>query len=113
MRGHIRKRGKSSWSIIIDLGRDESGKRKQKWHTVKGKKSEAEAELRRLLNDLDEGVYVEPRKLTTKEYLEQWLEIIKPLVSLKTYTRYEQIVNKHLSPALGHHLLYKLNSLYP
>ncbi|MDN5317247.1 MAG: hypothetical protein PWR08_1372, partial [Thermoanaerobacterium sp.] len=30
MRGHITKRG-STYSIVVDIGRDENGKRKQKW----------------------------------------------------------------------------------
>ena len=49
MTGHIRKRGKKSWAIVLDLGRDENGKRKQKWHNVRGAKADAEAELSRLL----------------------------------------------------------------
>ena len=28
MKGHIRKRGKSSWAVMLDLGRDASGKRR-------------------------------------------------------------------------------------
>ncbi len=43
MRGHIRKRSKDSYSIIIDLGNDPlTGKRKQKWFTVQGNKKQAE-----------------------------------------------------------------------
>jgi hypothetical protein len=50
MRGDIKKRAKGSWSIVIDLGRDATGKRKQKWTTLRGTKKEAQAELTRLLN---------------------------------------------------------------
>ena len=32
MRGHIRQRG-TNWAVIIDHGRDENGKRRQKWHS--------------------------------------------------------------------------------
>ncbi len=38
MKGHLRKRGKSSWSVIISLGLDQHGKRTQSWHTVRGTK---------------------------------------------------------------------------
>ena len=44
-RGSIKKRAKDTWTITIDLPRDESGKRKQKRVTVEGKKSLAEAKL--------------------------------------------------------------------
>ena len=36
MRGHIRKRGKNTWAIVIDIGKDETGKRLQKWYSHKG-----------------------------------------------------------------------------
>ena len=37
MRGHITKRGKNSWSIVLDVGRNPAtGKRRQKWISVKG-----------------------------------------------------------------------------
>lgn len=112
MKGHIRRRGKDSWALVIDLGRSPGGKRLQKWHTVRGKKSEAEAELRRLLTAMDGGTYVEPNKLTVSKYLQQWLELVQPNVAPKTYARYAEIVNKHLIPALGQHRLMKLNGLH-
>ena len=74
MRGHLKKRSKDSWSIVIDLGEDESGKRKQKWHTVKGTKKEAEAELSRLLNEVNMGRYIEPTRMLVAQYLEIWLK---------------------------------------
>ena len=74
MRGHIKQRAKGSWSIVIDLGRDALGKRKQKWSTVRGTKKEAQAELTRLLNELNTGEYVEPSRMLVSEYLKQWLK---------------------------------------
>ena len=60
MRGHIRQRGKRSWAIVLDLGRDSRGRRRQHWHTVRGTKKDAERELTKLLHELDTGGYVEP-----------------------------------------------------
>ena len=40
-RGHIRQRG-TNWAVIIDHGRDENGKRKQKWHSGYRTRGEAE-----------------------------------------------------------------------
>jgi integrase len=45
MKGHIRQRSKGSWAIILDLGRDADGKRRQKWHTVRGTKKDTQREL--------------------------------------------------------------------
>jgi hypothetical protein len=37
MQGHICKRGKGSWSVVLDLGRDPlNGKRRQLRRSVKG-----------------------------------------------------------------------------
>jgi integrase len=113
MRGHIRKRGKRSWSIILDLGRDPSGKRRQKWHAVKGTKQDAQRELAKILHQMNTGAYVEPTTLTVADYLNKWLQdYAKVNVSGKTYERYEGIVKHHLIPALGQHQLSRLAPLH-
>jgi hypothetical protein len=46
MTGHIRRRGKGSWEIKFDLGTDPAtGKRQTRYHSVKGTKKDAQAEL--------------------------------------------------------------------
>ncbi len=112
MKGHIRRRGKRSWAIVFDLGRDSSGRRRQKWHTVHGTKCDAERELTRLLNDRNTGAYVEPSRMTVREYLQQWLkDCAQHTVSPKTFERYEEIINGHVSLALGGVKLCKLQPL--
>lgn len=112
MKGHIRERGKGTWAVIIDLGRDENGKRRQKWHTVKGTKKDAQRELTRLLHELNTGGYVEPSKLTVAQYLEKWLtDYAKHDVAATSYERYCEVVRLHLIPALGSQQLSRLNTL--
>lgn len=113
MKGHIRKRGKASWAIVLDLGRDASGKRKQKWHSVKGTRKNAEKELARLLNDLNTGGYVEPSKITVREFLETWLtDYAAQTVAAKTLERYRGIIDGHVSPAIGGIKLAQLRPLH-
>ena len=113
MQGHIRKRCKNSWAIVIDKGRGPDGRRLQTWRTVHGTKRDAERERTRLLHELNTGAYVEPAKLTVAEYLEQWLrDCAEPKVSAKTFERYEEVVRRHLVPALGQHRLDKLQPLH-
>lgn len=113
MKGHIRQRGKSSWSIVLDLGRDAGGKRRQKWHTVHGTKRDAQREIAHLLHSLHTGTYVEPSRTTVGEYFTRWLEgYAKVNVAPKTFERYEEIVKLHLTPALGAHALAKLQPLH-
>ncbi len=113
MKGHIRKRSKNSWSLVIELERDANGKRRQKWYTVRGTKRDAERELHRLLTSVYESTYVEPNKLTVAQFLEQWLEgYAKGNVSRETFYRYRGIVRRDLIPALGRLPLSKLQALH-
>jgi integrase len=112
MNGHIRRRGKTSWAIVLDLGHDASGKRRQKWHTVKGTKRDAERERARLINEVNSGAYVEPSQMRVSEYLLRWLrDYAEPKVSAKTYERYADMITNNLSPALGAFQLSKLRPL--
>ena len=49
MNGSIRSRGKGTWELTIDLGKDASGKRRRKFVNVKGTKAHAQQKLRELL----------------------------------------------------------------
>jgi integrase len=112
MKGHVRERSPGHWAVVVELGRDEKGKRRQKWHSVPGKKRDAERELSRLLHEMNTGAYVEPSRMSVGDYLKRWLEdYARTNVAPKTYERYEEIVMKHLSPTLGHIQLSKLQPL--
>jgi len=103
MKGHIRKRSKDSWTIVIDMGRDlATGKRCQKWHTVKGTKRDAQRALREILTSLDRGIYVEPTNITLGEWLGKWLNNYVSLhTTPRTQESYRYITTRHLIPALG------------
>ena len=110
MRGHIRKRGKDSYSIVLSLGLDsETGKRKQEWISIKGSKKDAEKRLSELLTQLDTGAFVKPGKITLGEFSQQWLsDYVWPNLSPATARVYELIIKKHLVPALGNVALNRL-----
>ncbi|MGB9791892.1 MAG: tyrosine-type recombinase/integrase [Thermacetogeniaceae bacterium] len=91
MRGHIRKRAKDSWTVVVELPRDPvTGKRRQKWVTVKGTKKDAERRLAELITEVERGeVYFEAEKLTLGEYLERYLEAIRHTKRESTCRGYE------------------------
>jgi hypothetical protein len=65
MKGHIRRRGENSWELKFDLGRNPAtGRRLTRYHSFRGTKREAQVELTRLLNDANQGTYVDPAKTT-------------------------------------------------
>ena len=114
MRGHIRRRGKGSWAIIIDVGRDpQTGKRRQRWQTVKGTKKDAEYALRELLHSLETGNYVKPSRITLGQWLEQWCQsYVVTHTSPRTVESYQSEVRRHLTPALGAIPLTQLQPLH-
>lgn len=112
MRGHIKKRGEN-WSVIIELPKDTlTGKRKQKWYTIKGSKKEAEKFLTERLRELDTGLLIDTKKMKLGEYFEYWLkEYCYNNLSINTIEGYEQYIEKHIKPKLGNIELEKLKPL--
>src|SRR4029077_2376532 len=111
-RGHIRQRGKNSWSLKFDLGRDPiTGKRITKYATVHGPKKKAQEELTRLLAHRDDGTFVDPTKAPLAQYLHHWLEAdIDRRVGTRTAVRHRGIVEKNIVPKLGHIPVRKLTA---
>lgn len=111
MRGSIIKRGKSSYTVVLNLGTDPQGRRKQQWVAVKGTKKDAEKRLSELLHQLDTGTFMRPTKTTLAEYLERWLkDYVWPNLAPRTAEGYETIIRQHLLPELGN---YPLTHLKP
>jgi hypothetical protein len=80
MTGHVQRRGKRSWRIKFDIGRDPAtGKRQTQFHTFRGtkKQAEAEAEAVRLIAAANSGQYIEPSKVTIAEFVDRWLRIAR------------------------------------
>lgn len=97
----IRKRGKDTYEITIDLGTDPvTGKRKRYYETVKGKKN-AERRERELRRELDLGTFVVPTDITLAEFLEDWLREKAKQVKPSTVSSYQQILNLYVVPYLG------------
>lgn len=107
--GTITRRGKSSWRIKYDLPRDANGVRRVAYATVRGKKADAEKELRRRLHAIDTGMHVDPSAVTLGEYLESWLADVAPQsVAPKALERYRGLVRNQIRPHLGQAQLQKL-----
>jgi integrase len=110
MRGNITRRGRISWRLKLDIGRDPvTGRRLTRFATVRGTKRQAEAELARLVAAHDIGTLVEPSKTTLADYMRSWIETAATLrLSSKTAERYHQLIERQIIPHLGAHPLQKL-----
>jgi integrase len=101
MRGHVRKRG-NTWAVVYDEGRDEEGKRAPKWKSGFATRREAQTFLTRILSSLGDGSYVQPSKVTVREYLvDEWLPAIAGTVRPLTLTQYTSIVKRRIVPRIG------------
>jgi integrase len=101
-RGSIRKRG-SSWTVVVDVGRDPTTRRRRQ--TSRGgfkTRREANRWLTQTLGQLDGGVYVAPTRQTVGEHLLGWLPAVRSSLRPATFESYERNVRQHLIPTVGH-----------
>jgi integrase len=110
LKGSVKKRG-SRWYAVIDLDRV-NGKRSQKYIRLEAAittKKKAEAEVARIVTEINTGEFIPPSNLTVEKLLvEHWLPHAKTRASGKTFQRYREIVEKKLVPAFGKILAHKL-----
>lgn len=101
--GHLEKRSKSSWTIVIELGRDPvTGKRKRITKSVKCNSKKAKKIMHEMLHEIETGTFVKPTELTVAEYLKQWLKnYCETNLAPSTFASYKMIIEKHLIPNIG------------
>ena len=100
MKGHIRERSPGRWAIVIDA-RDVGGNRKRRWFSFQGTKREAQRRCAELIAETRGGSATSPERMTVAQYLERWLEHMRPLVSPKTHERYSTMARANLIPVIG------------
>jgi integrase len=125
VRGHIHKRerkGKNGktvrWYVVVDIGSDDQGRRRQKWHSGYDTRREAERALAEIVGSLEKHTYVAPTQVTVASFArDEWLPMMRTQVKLSTWDSYRRNLEKHVLPVLGGKQLQQvtaghLNSLY-
>lgn len=108
MRGHIAKKHGKYYPVTYD-----KETRKYKWHTGYSKESDAEKELAKLVVSVHAGDYIEPSKMTVKEYLQYWLENhAKIALARKTWQEYEGCLKRRIYDEIGPIPLSKIKALH-
>lgn len=122
MPGSIEKRGKNSWRLIVSCGTDGEGNQIKKTKSVtvntdcpekscKGcakivrcrARKEAEQELARFVSEIESGQFVEPSRVTFKDFVVRWLrDYAEVELAPKTVHRYKELLNTRILPAMGH-----------
>jgi integrase len=107
VRGSIVRRG-AGYSYVLYLGRDSSGRKRQKWVGGFRTKRAAEAAMIEALGRVNAGQFVDPGRLTVGEFLEHWLESVTPGLRASTAASYAMVLTKRVLPRVGSHRLASL-----
>src|SRR5215470_882122 len=115
MKGTTYKRklrsGRIDWCLGIDVGKDESGKRRRIFKNGFRRQADADDELRRIMREMDEGTLVKPDPRTVTEFLDQWIaEHATRKVAPTTLERYRDLA-EHVTRAIGSVELTKVTTL--
>jgi integrase len=110
MQGHIHKRvhrcrdGRETvrWYVVVDVPRHPDGRRRQRWHGGFRTRREAEVVRAKIVNELHDGRYVIPARVTLTEWIRDgWLPVIATQVKPTTARSYRQLMESHVLPVLG------------
>lgn len=101
MRGSIKKRN-GSYCIVYDAGKNEDGKRKQKWKSGFKTKKEAERVLRALIEEEDNSFVKTQERCKLSVYLHEWLNsYCESRLARNTINGYRVNIEKHIIPNIG------------
>jgi integrase len=113
VKGHIRERSPGHWAIVIDIRDAETGKRRRKWHSVRGGKREAQRECAQLIAEIGQGSYVERSKVTVADFVRarigQWEAAGD--ITARSAERYRDLAKCQIVPYLGLKPIQKLTRL--
>jgi integrase len=106
--GSIYQRDNGRWCATINVGFNPNGKRVRRTLFASTKQGVQE-KLRKVLNEVENGLSIEPHKITVGEFMDRWLSgTAKMTVKPTTYVNYKGVIKNHIKPRLGGVLLTKL-----
>ena len=108
--GTIRQRSDGRWEARITIGRN-AGTGKQIQKSIYGNsQNEVRKQLLELCVAVDNGLYIEPSKLTFNQWLDIWAAEYLGSVKESTAATYKQTINTKIKPYLGAVKLINLNA---
>lgn len=113
MKGYLKERSPGCWRLGVYVGRDDSGKKRWAWKSVRGSRRKAQGELNAMLAAAGERRLMPSSGLTVEGFLEKWLsDYAKHAVSAGTHRRYTHRINGMIVPAIGHRRLDQLKPMH-
>src|SRR5262249_37411334 len=97
------ERSPGVWRLRIETIDGGTGKRVHTYERVEGTADDAARRRFKILEQADEGSWVEPSKLTVGKFFDQWLErrLALGIVKRVTMEQYQSVIDAHIKPALG------------
>lgn len=99
--GSIRQRPDGRWEARYTVGRDPGTGRQVQRSIYGATQAEVRKALQKATTAIDEGIYVEPSKLTLAKWLDIWLDEYTADLKPLTVISYRRQVENHIKPALG------------
>ncbi len=114
MAGHLEKRGKDTYRLIVGGGVDQHGNRIKHTKTIKAtSKKQAEKALAAFVTEVENHQYISPSRLTLSDFSERWLrDYVDVNLAPKTAQIYRDKLNDRILPALGHLKLEQIKPLH-
>ena len=95
------------WEARYTAGYGEDGRQIQK--SVSGKtQKEVADKLREITGSINSGTYIEPSKITVKQWCDIWQETYLITKATNTQNNYRTSINIHIVPKLGYYRLQEL-----
>lgn len=120
--GSIVKRGKNSYRLVVELGRDAQGRRLRKTKTIrltekmspKKLKEYLELELAKFQLEVEAGTYVSPEKMYFRDFvLDEWFpKFVEKKYSPANIRNTRYIINAHIIPEFGDMRLDAIKSMH-
>lgn len=102
---------RNKYYVSLDYGKDENGKRIQKFKTFT-KLSEARKELRRHESDRDANQIVIPKEQTFVDWMDYWLKtVVEPTRAKTTVYAYRKMLENHIKPYFKGDALQKIKPI--
>lgn len=112
--GHKRPRKTKkgiSYQLTVESDRDPlTGKRERYYETFHGTERQAEARLRRFIEEVENGGAVTASAMKLSDWLEQWLSLYLPNIEQSTKDSYQETIANRINPYIGSLPLKALNT---
>jgi len=101
---NIVKRGKDSWRLTVNCGKDAEGNYIRHTKTVKCRtKREAESEYAKFKIEVETGQYIKPQRMTFAQFVDEWREkYANEHLAERTLYTYDSNLKLRIIPTFGH-----------